>query len=102
MNREVFALALWSLLALSLLLTWHGLFAARWQSLALAAALSLLVAIPAMFSIGPFLLLLALLQAGAAVALKRGAGPRGWLAALGLPAGLWLATIGALLAPYWF
>ena len=102
MSRETFALILWLSLALSVLLTFFSVSAARWEAVAVAAVLSFGFAVVGILSVGPFVLLLTLLQIGAAVAIKRSAGPRGWLAALGIPAGVWMATIGALLAPYWF
>jgi hypothetical protein len=102
MSHKLFATILWSQLALSLLLTSYGFGAARWEALTIAALLSLVCALFTIFSIGAFIVLLTLAQAGAAVALKRKAGARGWLAAIGLPTGVWLATVGILLAPYGF
>lgn len=102
MSHETIALILWSLLPLSLLLTWIGVALMKWRVIEAAAILSFILAVLGIFSIGFIVLLLTLLQVGTAIAVKRNASPRGWAVALGVPVGVWAATIGALLAPYWF
>ncbi len=92
----------WSMLAASLVLTWAGLARGSWRQLALAAVLSLLFSLVALFSIGPFTFLLTCLQAGAALAMYRDYGVRGQVASLLGGLTIWLLVVAVPLAPYWF
>lgn len=98
----IVALIFWSMLAASLVLTWAGLARGAWRQLALAAVLSLLFSIVALFSIGPFTFLLTCLQAGAALAIARNYRTRGQVASLLGGLAVWLLVVAVPLAPYWF
>ena len=71
MSRELVAALLWSLLALSVGLTVIAFALRTWWLLLVAAACSLAFAIPAILSIGPYILLLTGFQVVSATALYR-------------------------------
>lgn len=94
----VIALTLWGMLAASLLLTWAGLARGSWKQMALAAVLSLLFSVAAMFSIGPFIFLITCLQAGVALAIYRNAQGREWTGLLLGSVAVWAVVVAVPLA----
>lgn len=71
MSHETLAMVLWSMLGLSLALTIAGVAARVAWPLFLAAMLSFVFSIAAMFSIGVFTLALAVVQLGLGIAMRR-------------------------------
>jgi hypothetical protein len=71
-SHETIALILWLLLGLDLMLTIVGLGVRSWRLLAVAAAMSVVFGVLAIFSIGFVILTLAVVQGGAAGAFYRG------------------------------
>ncbi len=63
----------WLIPACSLLLTWYGLSRSSWKAMLIAAALSFVFGVIAVFSIGIFLFAFCLLQLVAVVIMRRGA-----------------------------
>jgi hypothetical protein len=74
MSHETIALLLWLMLGLDLLLTIYGFATRSWRVLAIAAAMSLVFGLLAIFSIGIGILALAIVQGGAAGAFYRSPG----------------------------
>ena len=96
-DRELIALMLWGSLFASLGLTNVALLRDSWRLMAVAAFLSFPFSFLALLSIGPFTILLTFLQVAAAVALGRGYGRNGWLAAIGIALAAWLLLFGSIL-----
>jgi hypothetical protein len=67
MTLDLVAFILWSLLGLSLALTFVGVWSRSWRPMALAALLSAVFGFAALPSIGMFVLLVTLVQAGVAI-----------------------------------
>ena len=91
------ALVLWGNLFASLGLTNLALLRDSWRLMAVPALLSFQFSFLAILSIGPFTILLTCLQVGAAVAISRGYGGRGWLLSLGAGLEVWLLLVGSVL-----
>lgn len=72
MSHDQIALILWGMLLLSIVLTVGGLSARMATPLFVAAALSFALGIAAIFSIGIFVLALALVQLGLGFGIRRG------------------------------
>ena len=71
MSHETLAMLLWLLLGLSIALMFAGIAARAAWALFLAAILSFIFAIAAMFSIGIFILALAIVQLVLGISLRR-------------------------------
>lgn len=71
MSHDVFALVLWSMLGVDVVITIFALALRSWRLMLVAAALSVAFAVPAILSIGIFIFGVALTQILAAVLLHR-------------------------------
>ena len=101
MKPGLLALVLWGNLFASLGLTNLALLRDSWRLMAVAAFLSFQFSFLAILSIGPFTILLTCLQVGAAVAISRCYGGRGWLLSLGGGLAVWLLLVGSVLFLAW-
>jgi hypothetical protein len=98
---RLLAVSLWSSLALSVVLSVWALVSRSWALLALAAGLSGTFTVFALFSVGPFTLLLTLVQAGAAAALAlRLSRPRA-IAVFLVAVIVWVVLVVLPLMPIW-
>ena len=84
------ALALWTLLLVSIIRAIQALANRSWRTMWIAAAYSLVFCVVAGFGFGPFVIVLPFLQLASAVALRVKAGPLGWLALLLAAVVVWI------------
>ncbi len=84
---------LWSMGAVSLVLTVVGLALRSWRLLWMAVLFSLVFTAAAALSIGPFVVLLVALQLASAVALRRSVHWRGWVMLLSTAVLIWILVV---------
>jgi hypothetical protein len=85
--------ALWALFVVSVLLTLRAIDSGTWLTMWVAALISLVASLIAIWSIGSLIFLLVCLQLVAAVAIRRSVDWQGWIAALSVGIGAFAVVI---------
>lgn len=95
----IVAFVIWSIFIASVVVTTLGLAKRSWRHLGVAAILGILFSSAALFSIGPFVMLLVGWQLAAAVAFRWRVGWRGWVTLLVIAAAIWsMAVLSQIVA----